>query len=227
MITSQELEELQHIAEQNDGHCDRCNRVIKIYRYRLNKTMAYFMRRMADRVRESGVNDVDISTLGMGYSTQTQMTKIRLHGLIARVKDAKGVQVGNHWLITSKGWDFLTGKQVPLKVVVFDNQVLGHDATVTTIGGVDGGKSFEEQENITTPEAKVYSKARQGFKGMKVFARYKGRDGTFFHHQTYELLIDKLQIGKPVKMLKPSEIEYADIAQFQSVWAVVNNKEAA
>lgn len=226
MLNSDQIAELEKIAELNDGHCDRCSQTIKIYRYKIAKSHANFLKAMANAVRDSGVNDVDISTIGLAYSVRSQCTKMRQHGLIARVKNEAGAQIARHWLITHKGWEFLNGKTIASKVVVFNNQVLGHDGEDTTIHQVLGERfdpqaSKYEEAPVSQTEAKTYKDVRKGYKGMKVHARYKSRDARFFHHQTYEIYLDRLQVGRPVKMLEPSQVTYRDIADFQKHWSIV------
>lgn len=57
----------------------------------------------------------------------TQQTKLRFHGLIAKVKDDNGTHTGE-WLITSRAADFLRGDiTVPERVQTMNNEVIGHD----------------------------------------------------------------------------------------------------
>lgn len=228
-MTNEQIKDLLKIAADHDSRCDRCNQTIRIYRYSLNKNMATFMRAMADSVRNSGSNDVDISTIGLPYSLRTQVTKIRLHGLIARIKDGRGVQVPSHWLITHKGWDFLNGKQLSKRVISYNDQVLGHDDGTTTIHEILGERfnpttpKYEETP-ITAPEAKVYEDVRLPRRQMIITAVYKGRadryHDTFQTGQEYSLTVERLELGKPVQITSPIEIEYHDIAAFQREWRI-------
>lgn len=56
-------------------------------------------------------------------------------------------------------------------------------------------------------------------------AIYRGRKGygavEYQLNQQYELVLEKLQIGKPVKILAPHIREYRDIAAFQKDWKAV------
>lgn len=224
-LNEQQIAELEKTSEQHDGKCPTCYRPIKFYRYTLNRTLALFLRRLADNVRDTGVNDVDIGSLGMPYSIQSQMAKARQHGLIARVKNAEGVQIQRHWLITHKGWDWLAGKPQPKKVVVFNNQVLGHDGGEVTIYEALGERApvnapIYEEKPVTPAESRTYRNVRQPVKHMKVKAIYKGRTWEGHYHMggEYELTIEKLQVGKPVKIIEPHPREYHDIAAFQRDW---------
>lgn len=228
-MNNEQIKALEKEAELNNGRCSKCNQTIKIYKYRVNKTHASFLKAMANAVRDTGVNDVDISTIGVAYSTRTQVSKIRQHGLIARIKDERGVQLPRRWLITHKGWEFLNGKPIPEKVVIYNNQVLGHDEATTTIYEVLGGR-FDPQEPIyaetpvSEPEARVYSEVRQPKSQLEQQMIYKGRtdygDG-YTTGQQYDLVLERLQIGKPVTIKSPHKREYRDIAAFQKHWRAV------
>lgn len=231
-MTTDEARELEKQAELNDGHCSNCHQTIKIYRYRINKTHASFMKAMANAVRDTEVNDVDISTIGIAYSTRTQVSKIRQHGLIARIKDERGVQIPRRWLITHKGWEFLNGQAIAEKVVIYNNQVLGHEGNLVNIFDVLGER-FDPQEPIyaetpvSEPEARILDDVRQPQSHTLVTATFKGRDyhGRFRRSQTYELKIKRLQMGKPVEIIgidgEATERRYSDVAAFQRDWRTV------
>src|SRR5688572_14977308 len=99
-MTDLSVARLQEVAKQNDGHCDRCGRVIKIYKYRMNAGMAATLRAMAHVVRESGDTVIDFNKVKVPYSQATQRTKMRLHGIIAKHK-IDGKQVESKWVITT------------------------------------------------------------------------------------------------------------------------------
>jgi hypothetical protein len=47
--------------------------------------------------------------------------------MIAKVKNVRGKQVGNHWLITDRAGKFLRGEiKVPAYVLTEQNKVIGH-----------------------------------------------------------------------------------------------------
>lgn len=231
MLTDNQAKYIQEVAAKT-GKCDHCSQTINIYRYKLNATMADFLLRMRDRVEQSGSNDVDISTLAMPYSQHTQMTKLRLHGLIARVKDPDGVQIGNHWLITNKGGDWLRGNPVPEKVVVFNNQVLGHDGKNVTMHEVLGrrGKPEAEQEGLTPAEATTYHNVRKAVKPQVFGATFKGsaygESNGLKKDLPYMLEVGRMQMGLPVAVRvqlphgRHLDLSYRDIAAFQKHWKV-------
>lgn len=228
MLTDTQFE---YVKEQDHGSglCEHCGQVIKIYRYSLNKTLADFLWRMANRASETGNQKVDISTLGMAYSQRTQVTKMRLHGLIARVKNDEGTQEPNHWLITTKGYEWLRGGAIAEKVVVFNNQVIGHDGREVTIKDVTGvtlpATEAMEGEGITEPEAKAYTDLRKPRKGVHLTAVWRGSFGGLIKGQTYQLELKRLQIGQPVVMLKPFSSVYRDIAAFEKEWQIIKQEQ--
>lgn len=223
-MKTEQIRELEKEAEQNNGHCSRCSQTIKIYRYKINKVHATFLKAMAKKVSESGHNDVDISEIGLSYSTRSQVTKMRQHGLIARVKNDSGKQTASHWLITNKGWDFLKGKPIPQIVVVYNNQVLGHDGGLITFNEALGVFSPAEQdgEAITEAEARTYENIRTPRNTFTKIATFIGKDFSDYKNGVeYELEIEKLQMGKPVSVIYPTKIVYSDISKFQKDWRIV------
>ncbi len=220
-----DINDLILMADDNDGKCVTCSQTIKIYRYKINKSHAVFLRAMAAKVEDSGKNDVDISTISLSYSVRTQVTKMRLHGLIARVKDTNGAQKPRRWLITHKGWSFLGSDPVQEKVVVYNNQVLGHEGDLISIQTVLGEPAVPqaeqvEQAPITEKESKVYSDVRVAKKTYQLRALFKNKNTSskFKAGEYYDLTIGTLQMGKPVNILKPNKVSYADIAAFQRDW---------
>lgn len=74
----------------------------------------------------------------------TQQTKLRFHGLIAKIKDDDGKFTGK-WLITSRAAEFLRGDiAIPLKVQTCNNKVIGHDDLTVTIREVYGSTPYLE-----------------------------------------------------------------------------------
>ena len=228
MLTSEKIDELQEIAKANDGRCDRCNRVLAIYKYKVNVPMVAFLRAAARSVDDSQKNDFDASTLGLPYSVRTQSSKLRQHGLIARVKGDDGVQLPSRWLITRKGWSFLNGEPVPAKVIVFENQVIGHDGGELTIREVSGEPNINESRPITPPESKEYSNLREPRKGWSVRAKYRGITRAGLERGVvYDVEIKKIVVGQPVEMISPAHIQYHDIARFQSEWQIIKEEHNA
>lgn len=224
-MTINEAELLEAEAAETDGRCETCTQPIKIYRYPVNKTAAIFMQAMAAAVKVTGINDVDISTLGLGYSVRSQVTKIRQHGLVARVKDENGAQLPSRWLVTNKGWDFVNGKPIWSRVIVFNNQVLGHDDNLVTIHGILGEKVDPNDPIFTatavsSSEAHTYGNLRQPKRHMQVTAIWRGHIGIVLEPgKLYDLEIDRLSLGQPIAVkVAGIGMNYKDIAAFQKDW---------
>lgn len=220
-LTLEQAKALVKIAEQNDGCCDRCHQTINIYKYKANRVMATILRRMARYGTDFNVREVDVDKLGLKHSERTQLTKMRFHGLVAKVK-VNGVHKPRHWLITTKGWDWLRdGGTIQEKVIVFDNTLLGHEGAFITIKQALGEADFE-QKPISSDEAHAYGQVREGIKHATYEAIYKGYSNpTCKKGETYTIKIERLQMGKPVKMTEPFETEYRDVAAFGNYWQVV------
>lgn len=222
-LSAEKIQEIIDVAAKNDGHCDRCLRVIKVYKYGLSTMMAGIMKAMAQATKETGVREIDMETLGLTHNERSQLSKMRQHGLIVQPKNADGVKKARHWLITTKGWQFLRGEDIPAKVVVFDNQVLGHEGGMANIRRILGEPGFYESDPLSTAEAAAYHDVRTPQKMQEHDAVWQGMDsGNLRRGSTYEIKIERLQVGKPVRVhvdgLNP--FEYRDIAAFQKAWKI-------
>ena len=189
--------------------------------------MAKVLRAMRQQVHETSTNAVNFDELNLPYRLGSQRTKMRLHGLIARLKGGDGHYVANTWLITKKGGDFLRGEAIQKTIVVFNNQLLGHEGSMVTIQRVDGEAAYKD-DAISTPEAGVYGSVRKNHGHRLVKAEYLQ-----YHRGLYDfglvtvLEIDRLQFGKPVKVKAQlatgmyKQLEYPDIAAFQRNWKII------
>lgn len=82
----------------------------------------------------------------------TQFTKLRFHGLIAKIKDENGTFTGK-WLITRRAGDFLRNEIVlPQKVQTQANKVIDYDDVNVSIRDVYGDDLYLEgrEQFITT-----------------------------------------------------------------------------
>lgn len=218
---------LQQEAEKNGGHCTHCEQTLKIYTYGISRTMVTVLRQLA---KQAGRGAIDVDKIDLKHSERTQLTKMRFHGLVAKVKD-QGHHVARHWIITTKGWNFLGGHEIPAKVIVYNNQVLGHDGGTTVIGRVGGEADEYEETPITETESRTLAHIREPQRQMIVTAEWLGRTaGALEQGNLYTLLIDRLQIGKPVsvtikEILQTEPIKYNDVAAFGRSWKVVKNND--
>lgn len=164
---------------------------------------------------------VNFDALNIPYRLGSQRTKMRLHGLIAKFRGGDGVHVQNTWLITKKGGDFLRGIPVQETVVVFDNQVIGHEGKMVSIESlIDEVVTIADP--ITTPEADVYHDVRTPKRDATHQAEYVGPDRVGIKRgERYEITVSRMVMGQPVKVTDPFEFNYRDIAAFQREWKIV------
>lgn len=237
-FTEQEVIGLLGVAAANDGHCDRCKRVLKIYKYGANAGMATLLRSMAKAQYSTGQHEINLTTLGLPYKYASQQSKTRLHGLIVQIKNEDGTRKLSTWRITSKGFKWLRGEAIPEKVIVFDNQVIGHEGREVTINEISPDADYQD-EAITTPEAAVYHDVRPPVEKQKTLtAKYKRRTysmSAINFGAIYEIVVDKLQMGKPVNVTvvglgfggeSTLNLPYMDIAAFQSDWQIIEERKS-
>lgn len=214
MWTSEQIKLLEVEAEKHDGKCSNCRAAIRVYRYSVNKQMATVLRKMRVAIDETGVNAINFDELDIPYRLGSQRTKMRLHGLIKQVEK-------NTWLITKKGGDFLRGEPIPKKVVAFRNQVIGHEGGMTTVQRVSQELTVE-QEDISEAEARALDNVRTPRNGPVMDAIFIGQYISGLKTgDTYEVVIERLRVGHPVKLITPVEIEYQDIAAFHKHWTIL------
>lgn len=221
--------ELEKEAEANGGRCTHCEQTIKIYRYPISRTIKRVIKAIAKATTPDTGRAVDVDRdIEIAHSERSQLSKMRQHGLIAQPKDARGVKISRHWLITRKGWQFIAGDPVPAKVVVYNNQVLGHEGGTITFDRADAEADQFEQAPISEAESSLFADVRMPKVNYRMTAVYLGmsfHDQTkkvdMKHGDTYELVLEKLQTGKPVVVLEPIEREYNDIARFGRDWRAV------
>nr|DAJ25296.1 MAG TPA: hypothetical protein [Caudoviricetes sp.]DAX96646.1 MAG TPA: hypothetical protein [Caudoviricetes sp.]DAY10441.1 MAG TPA: hypothetical protein [Caudoviricetes sp.] len=147
-------------ARDNNGTCKHCGRKIQLYKYKITPAMVYMLKDMGRITarqaaeHQSNPRHVDSGEIDRPFSVRTQMTKLRLHGLVAKVKDAKGKHIPRTWTVTKKGWKFLAGKPVQARVTVYNNTVLGHSGGLCVIDQIAGASGDYIVEPITEDESK-------------------------------------------------------------------------
>lgn len=230
-ITLEQAEALQKEAKENDGKCSHCGHAINIYDYPVNKVMVAFLKKMAEMTDELQSREIDVEKVSTVNHERTQITKLRVHGLIAKVKDADGHHRARMWIITKKGWGFLRGEEIPRKVVIYNNQVLGHVGGMTSVKRIDGASDEFEKTAISEPEAKQLADVRTPQKMTEFKAEYRGNSGSeLLKGRVYDVQVERLQIGKPViahvyiDRLKGGgwlELKYGDVASYTKNWKKV------
>lgn len=217
---------LEKEAEQHGGLCTNCHQTIKIYRYGISTSMVRVLKTMAKATDKNTGRAIDVDSLELKHSERTQLTKMRFHALVAKVKE-DGKQIPRHWLITRKGWQFLANEPIPAKVVVYNNQVLGHDGGMTEIKRVDGEADAYDAIPVTEAESRTYAHIREPQRQMEMQAEWLGRTvGSLVQGQIYTLAVDRLQMGKPVsvtvkEILQTEPMNFKDVAAFGRSWKVI------
>lgn len=228
-MNREELYKLLKIAEAHNGRCDRCHRVIQVYRYRINQAQVGILKQMKKLEDETGKPDINFDRIKAIYSHMTQRSKMRLNGLIVQSKDETGKKIGNTWRITTKGYNLLNGVPVPLTVIVFDNQVIGHDDKWATIDEImpEPGDLIEAKP-ITTDEAHVYGDIRNGNIRHKRFnAKFTGSAAFLRKGEVHVIQVPRLALGSPVMVRVEStgqDVKYKDIAAFEAAWQIVGGE---
>ena len=125
---------------------------MKRYWHKLTPGLVSALVKIHKAVNEKKENDIRIDRLPMDlrltHVERCNWQKLRLHGLVARVRFMTEVKRGR-WLITRKGYRFLSGKPISKRVLSFRNHVEGHDAEEVTIAQVmRSSPNFESIEDI-------------------------------------------------------------------------------
>lgn len=156
--------------------CPHCNASLKMYWHTLKPGLVRPLVKMLKAVNQKRniynranrtndtplkkVNDIRVGRLpgNLKFTTNERcnFSKLRVHGLIARVKIDGKVKSGR-WLITRKGYQFLKGEKVPCKVLTFRNKVEGHSDKSVTIAGVM--KDQADFETINTIQFRIFEQA--------------------------------------------------------------------
>jgi hypothetical protein len=96
---------------------------------------------------ENGKNEWNRKGNELSKNEDSNLTKLRFHGLIAKVYDEQGKRVGGAWLITKRGVDFLKGGlEIPSRVQTFRNRVVDHDPKKVNLREVMQSEPYWEQE---------------------------------------------------------------------------------
>lgn len=116
------------------------------YWYKLTPGLCDVLFIMVQYVHEQNRNEFTIKEIRHLLKTfqYTQTTKLRFHGLIAKIKDDNGVHHGK-WLITRRAGDFMRNEIVlPQKVQTQANKVIDYDDVNVSIRDVYGDDLYLE-----------------------------------------------------------------------------------
>lgn len=124
------------------------------YWYKLTPGLLDVLFIMLQYVHENDRNEFTIKEIRdrLKPFQYTQTTKLRFHGLIAKIKDENDVFTGK-WLITRRAGDFLRNEIVlPQKVCTQGNKVIDYDDVNVSIRDVYGDDLYlEGREQFITP----------------------------------------------------------------------------
>jgi hypothetical protein len=233
-FTDEQLAQIREIAEST-GVCPTCLQSVSINLYGISPTMVETLKQMARitemQIKELGERAVDVRKTSLDHNHRSSLSKLRQHGLIAKVKGDNDRQIAGHWLVTRKGYAFLNGSEVETRVEIFNNTVLGHTDGTTNIHEVlkadklANDESLIENKKIAPAQAAALGSLREkapAGKTTKHSAEYVGSkyNGLATPGHIYELEISPLVTGKPITMVKPYEREYKDISAFMRDWKI-------
>lgn len=142
-------------AYLTDGLTPVSDDAARKYWYKLTPGLIDILLIMLDHVHQKGHNAFtwkEVRDKMQAYQ-YTQQTKLRFHGLIAKIKDDNGTFTGE-WLITRRAADFLRGDIVlPLKVQTQSNKVIDHDDLTVSVRDVYQSDLYLEgrEQFIRTP----------------------------------------------------------------------------
>lgn len=127
--------------------CPCCGAKMKKYWHRITPGLVGILIKCYDFVKENGQNRFKMNELKLSHSEYGNFQKLRFHALIAKHK-VDGEWVGQEWVMTSRGIDFLCGRiTVPVRVQTFRNRVVDHDLETIHIKNIwNGGLPWFENK---------------------------------------------------------------------------------
>lgn len=104
-------------------------------------------------VEEHGANDVHLLKAGLTVNQTNNFQKLRYFGLVAKIEGKPG-----HWLLTTRGKEFVEGRaSVAKKVFVFHNAVQGHsEETIYIADAVTENPYWRKKEHYVLPVAQMH-----------------------------------------------------------------------
>jgi hypothetical protein len=126
-----------------NDRCPTCNASLKQFWHTLTPGLVSILVKAIEFVHACNRNEFHLQNdLHLTVNEFCNLTKLRFHGLVAKVKGKPG-----YWLITSRGGQFLRGEiRVPLKVLTFRNHVQEHSEELIHIDELKGRIPVFEKE---------------------------------------------------------------------------------
>ena len=149
--------------------CPTCGQAVTEYGQKITPGLADALVRFKEAVLYYGRNDIDPSNdMGKGspfelsFAQRANITILRKHGLLAKVKNPDGSRKMGHWLLTKRGNQFVTGElAIPERVYTLMNQVVRHSDNLVTIKDVWGKEPRFEDSNTMERRAVAPSAVAQ------------------------------------------------------------------
>lgn len=174
-IFTQEVMDIITNISDGEKRCVRCNASTKRYWHKLTPGLVSALVKINKAVNLKKENDIRIDRIpkdiALTHVERCNWQKLRLHGLIARVRFFGQVKRGR-WLITRKGFRFLHGKEIPSRVLSFRNRVVGHSDEMTTITDVVRSTPyFESIEDIRFEYPEPKEEGELEIENVPIFTR--------------------------------------------------------
>lgn len=116
--------------------CPHCGASMKMYWHKITPGLIRGLLKMRKAVVIKGENDIKIDKLPgeleLTKWERANWTKLRFHGLVAKVKKDGKTKRGRY-LLTRKGTNFLNGDSIPERVQTFRNKVVDHSPENVTL----------------------------------------------------------------------------------------------
>lgn len=126
--------------------CEYCGATTRKYWYCITPGLIDILLILLDYVHSKNSNNFSAKEVRdrLKPFQYTQMTKLRYHGLIAKIKNGNEVFTGE-WLITGRAAQFLRGDiTIPLKVQTHRNKVIGYDDINVSVREIYGSQPYLE-----------------------------------------------------------------------------------
>jgi len=129
-------------AVEKKEKCPHCGRNMTPYQVPLTKGFLAGLVKFRQAVGVKQENKIHLLKDMQGTSYEltphewNNFTRLRFHALVAKYKE-NGEHKGGYWLLTRRGAQFLNGEiEIPNRVAVFNNRVIGHSDTLVNISDV-------------------------------------------------------------------------------------------
>jgi hypothetical protein len=122
--------------------CPNCDGSMQMYTFKFDVLDALLLVSMAKVVGErmeqgwefTEANKIHVQKMEHAtYAVRSRTSQCRQLGLVAKVLNEAGKQIGGTWAITRRGWSALRGEAIPSEVVSFQNKIVTRGEETTTI----------------------------------------------------------------------------------------------